>query len=420
MPTRPVLTADFDAHVGHAPFMGLSALLRRAFSGEDVSQMGPALIERAQRESDAYAMLDLSTVLQLHYQRDAALTVLAEALKTQVLYRVASASLPGALRILVLKSPGDLMNNTPFECLLDVFDVTVDVLYVRAGSPLPDALPDHDVLLMAIGESDRNATVLGELAETLAHWPRPVLNSPSCVPRLARDAASALFAGIPGVAMPRNVRCAREVLQRVATGELAPGGAEQAAFPLIVRPLGSHAGAGLAKVDGPALLADYLAEHDYPQYYAAPFVDYASPDGLFRKYRVVMIAGRPHLCHMGISQHWMVHYPYEEMVTHAARRDEEQQAMRGFGLAPAGLAARHRAAFDTLQQAIALDYWGMDCAETTQGELLVFEVTNAMVIHAMDAADVFPYKQAQMKTVFDAFHRMLQDRAGQSASGPRA
>jgi glutathione synthase/RimK-type ligase-like ATP-grasp enzyme len=410
MPTRPVLSADFDAHVGRSAFLGLSALLRRAFSGEDVSQMGPELIERAQRDSDPYAMLDLSTVLQLHYQRDAALTVLAEALKTQVLYRVAGKGQAGALRILALKSPGDLMSNTPFECLLDAQDVTVDVLYVQAGSPLPDTLPDHDVLLMAIGESDRNAAVLGELAETLAQWPRPVLNPAACVPRLARDAASARFAEIAGVVMPSTVRCARQLLQRVAEGETL-GLTQEETFPLIVRPLGSHAGAGLDKVDGPTQLAAYLAEHDDAQYYVAPFVDYASPDGLFRKYRVVMIGGQPHLCHMGISRHWMVHYPYDEMVSHAARRDEEQQAMRDFAQAPRGLAARHREAFD------AFDYWGMDCAETQQGELLVFEVTNAMVIHAMDPADLFPYKQAQMKTVFDAFYRMMLSRAGRPAPG---
>jgi len=411
MPTRPVLSADYDAHVGHGPFLGLSALLRRAFSGEDVSQLGGALIERAQRDNDAYALLDLSTVLQLHYQRDAALTVLGEAVKTQALFRVAQGREAGALRILALKSPGDLMSNTPFECLLDGYDVTLDVLYVSAGSAWPAQLPDHDVLLMAIGESDRNAALLAELAVTLAAWPRPVLNLPAHVPRLARDAASALFATVPGVVMPHTVRCARTILQSMAAGQLSAEVSDAEAFPLIVRPLGSHAGAGLAKVDDAAQLATYLAEHDYAQYYVAPFIDYASADGLFRKYRVVMVDGRPQLCHMGISKHWMVHYPYEEMVTHAARRGEEQQAMQHFLLEPAGLAGRHRAAFAALQQTIGLDYWGMDCAETAQGELLVFEITNAMVIHAMDPADIFPYKQAQMKTVFDAFYRMLEARA---------
>ncbi len=68
MPMRPVLSADFDSHVGHVPFMGVAALLRTAFAGGDVSELGAQLIERAQH-NDQYALLDLSTVLQLHYQR---------------------------------------------------------------------------------------------------------------------------------------------------------------------------------------------------------------------------------------------------------------------------------------------------------------------------------------------------------------
>ncbi|MEJ0045621.1 MAG: hypothetical protein WDN04_05400 [Rhodospirillales bacterium] len=413
MPMRPVLSADFDSHVGHVPFMGVAALLRTAFAGGDVSELGAQLIERAQQHNDQYALLDLSTVLQLHYQRETGLTVLAEALKAQALYRVAQARAPGALRLLALKAPGDLMSNTPFECLLEEFDVTVDVLYVQAGAGLPAMLPEHDVLLVAVGESDRNQPLLAELAEALAAWPRPVLNAPARVACLARDRACALLGGLPGVVMPRTVRLARAALQQLADGSapvatlLADG-----AFPLILRPVGSHAGSGLEKVEQPAEVAAYLARHAEAQFYVARFFNYASPDGLFRKYRVVMVAGRPYVCHMGISQHWMVHYPYEEMLAHALRRDEEQQAMATFG---EGLGQRHQAAWAALQQQIGLDYWGMDCAETADGRLLIFEVTSAMVIHAMDRVDVFPYKQTQMKTVFTAFHRMLEHAARAAA-----
>jgi len=409
MPMRPVLSADLTSHVGHAPFLGVSTLLRRAFSGEDVSVLGAGLIERATRDDDIYALLDLSVVLQLHYQRDSALIVLGEALKAQVLFRLRQGRNPGALRMLILKAHGDLMSNTPVECLLDEFDLTLDVLYVGPDLAWPEVLPDHDVLLVAVGESDQNRPLLEHLSEALAEWPRPVLNPPAHVGRLARDAASARLEGMPGVVMPRTVRVTRSALQQLADGTLEVGALlAQGAFPLIVRPLGTHAGAGLAKVEGPAQVARYLQEHAQDQFYLARFFNYASPDGLFRKYRVVMVAGRPYLCHMGISQHWMVHYPYDEMMAHESRRGEEQAAMAGF---EQGLAARHSAAFAALQAAMGLDYWGMDCAETADGKLLVFEVTSAMVIHAMDRVDFFPYKQAQMHSVFKAFHEMLEHTA---------
>ena len=42
MPMRPVLSVTFESHVGDVPFIGLSALLRRSFAGEDVSALGRA------------------------------------------------------------------------------------------------------------------------------------------------------------------------------------------------------------------------------------------------------------------------------------------------------------------------------------------------------------------------------------------
>ena len=49
----------------------------------------------------------------------------------------------------------------------------------------------------------------------------------------------------------------------------------------------------------------------------------------------------------------------------------------------------------------------IDCAETTAGRLLVFEVASSAVVHAMDSAEIFPYKKPQMRKVFDAFCVML-------------
>ena len=66
------------------------------------------------------------------------------------------------------------------------------------------------------------------------------------------------------------------------------------------------------------------------QFFVANFIDYASADGLFRKFRVVQIDGRAFVCHMGISEHWMVHYPYDEMKADAGRRQEEAAMMASF------------------------------------------------------------------------------------------
>ena len=406
MSSLPALDAQFTSHVSDAPFIGLSALLRKAFTGGDVTEFGAGLIDRSAQQGDLYALLELSNVLQLHFQREAGLAVQAEALKAQRLYRVARAQRADALRLLVFKGAGDLMSNTPFECLLDDCDLTIDVLYVEPGMPLPAVLPDHDVLLVAVGESDTNRILLAELAGVLAQWPRPVLNQPAMITRLSRDIACATLGGAPGVTMADTARISRTALEQLAAGALLPAELlAGSAFPLIVRPVGSHAGSGLVRITRAGELLPYLQERGEAEFFIAPFIDYASADGLFRKFRLVLIDGQAHVCHMGISQDWMVHYPYEEMIAHASRRAEEAALMATF---EDDFTQRHAGALAAIQRGIGLDYWGLDCAETPDGQLLIFEVASAMVIHAMDRVDMFPYKAPHMKTVFAAFYRLLE------------
>lgn len=175
-------------------------------------------------------------------------------------------------------------------------------------------------------------------------------------------------------------------------------------YPFIIRPLGSHAGEGLERVSCAAELADYVDRSAVAEFYIAPFIDYSSADGLFRKYRIVMIGMTPFLCHMGISAHWMVHYPYAEMIGHPELRAEEERLMANFDTT---FAVRHREALRAVVELTGLDYVGLDCSETEDGRLLIFEIATAMVVHDMDDAALFPYKLPQMRRVFGAFHQML-------------
>ena len=72
-------------------------------------------------------------------------------------------------------------------------------------------------------------------------------------------------------------------------------------------------------------------------------------------------------------------------------------------------APRHGAALASLAERIGLDYVTMDCGETRDSRLLVFEVGNGMIVHAMDPPELFPYKAPQMRKVFAAFEAMLRN-----------
>ena len=387
---------------------GTAALTKRVFGGEDFGTL-LASIERPVSSIDegAARLLDASCVLQLGFRRERALQLQAQALQHCQVFRVARAHPAAAppLRLLALVAPGDLMVNTPLDFITGEVNVELTLLYVVPGLPLPAALPDHDAAFFAVSESDPE--MLDRLRPLYAAWPRPVLNDPAQTARLGRDELSRGLAGLDAICSPPTIRAKRAEVE-VWAGPGAPCAARDG-YPVLVRPFGSHAGANLAKANTPDDLAAYLAQSTAESFYATRFVDYRSLDGLHRKYRVACIGGTPYLCHMAASEHWMVHYLNAGMAECADKRVDEALAMAEFDV---GFARRHRAGFEALDRWMGLDYYQLDCAETRDGRLLVFEADVAAIVHAMDPPDLYPYKPPQMRRVFEAFEAMLRRRAG--------
>jgi glutathione synthase/RimK-type ligase-like ATP-grasp enzyme len=207
--------------------------------------------------------------------------------------------------------------------------------------------------------------------------------------------------------MPVTARLDRATLEGIGCREVAiQAFVTDGAFPIIVRPVDSQKGRGLMKLDNPNAILDYLKTWPENAFYVARYVEYRSSDGQFRKYRILLIDGRPYVCHMAISDRWVVHYMSAGMVESAPKRAEEARFFAGFDDA---FARRHRPALLSIAQRLELEYVGIDCGETPEGELLIFEVDSGMTVHAMDPVDIFPYKQPQMRKVFRAFRQMLVD-----------
>jgi hypothetical protein len=379
--------------------LGLADLARLVFTGQDLQPTWNALMARATASPpDIGAMLDLSTLLQLIGQRDQALALQADALARQRRYRRRVGTGEGP-RLLALVAAGDLMASTPVEFLLAGWNGELDLLFLAPGDPPPAPVADHDLAIVAVGESDANAPILRALAGVTAAWPRPMLNADTAaIAALGRDRAPARLAGRDDLVAPPT--------RRVARADLAGFGDT---FPIIVRPVDSHAGAGLEKLQPASDLSGYLNRHPDETFYVSPFVDYAGADGRFRKLRVALVAGRPFIVHMAVSEHWMVHYLNAGMAEDAGKRAEEAAMMASFDT---GFAARHAAAFHALHAAFGLDYMALDCAEDRQGRLLVFEADTAMIVHDMDPPDLYPYKAPAMKTLFAAFQALAANRAG--------
>jgi len=390
--------------------MGVARLTKLAFEGVDLGAVWQDLLDSTFEEPGNPAIImDLSVVAQLLGDPDSGAKLQDGALEKERLYRLPTAEGKPRLRLLAIAGATDIGGNIPIGFLVDGSDIEVLMLYVVPGQPLPDPLPEHDVALVTLGNSDTMTATLETLKELVDVWPRPFLNDPANILRLERDRFCDLMQDAEHIELPKTARVTRASLEALARNECdVTSLVSDAAFPIILRPVDSHAGRGLARIEDKAEIEPYLVAQEGDDFFISRFVDYSGSDGLYRKYRIVLIGGRPYAVHMAIADDWKVWYLNANMEFDEAKRAEEADFMQNFDR---DFVQRHSEAFAELTKRVDLDYFGIDCAETKDGRLLVFEAETALIVHDMDPPDIYPYKVEPMRKLFAGFVAMLHRRA---------
>jgi hypothetical protein len=404
-------TASTDLAPGtSADRVGFAKLTTMAFSGIDLRPLQQQLMSMvAAGTAGAGEALDLSLISQLLGDKPAGMAIQAEVLAFHQLYRSPCSAETPRLRVLALAAAMDMGGNTPIEFLLEDSGIELQTLYVVAGVELPSPLPEHDVAIVIASDSEECRDALRKIDRVAARWPRPLLNPPKLIDNLDRDKLHRLLDGIEGLDIPATHGVTRAQLSELAEARIPLAEiAKDVHFPMIVRPRGSHAGVGLARINDRNAISRYLAGRPEQDFFVSRFVDYSGDDGLYRKYRVVIVDRRAYACHMAIADRWDIWYLNAGMAFSESKRQEEADFMRDFD---DGFAARHNSALTAMIDRVGLDYFTIDCAENDNGELLIFEADNTAVVHNMDSPEQFPYKPAQMRKIFAAFAAMLYRRA---------
>ena len=415
--TRPALTISpspvpaMDLSAGPIPeVIGLAKLATMQFSGQDIMPVYRQLAERLQRDDTNVApLMDVAILDQFLGWPQRGLTLQSAALQAQRLFRVASTGPAPRLRLLGFAMAGLINANIPIEFLIEDSDVALTLLYIVPGMPVPD-VPDHDLAIVLAAESEEARPIFADLERLLAGWPHPVLDRPELVPLLGRESLYRLTAAIPGVEIPATVRVGAETMAQIGArvvpiGSVLPDGG----FPIIARPVDSHGGYGLEKLDAAAEIENYQSRNPVKEYYLSRFVDYRSPDGQFRKFRIAVIDGVPFASHLAISDNWMIHFLNAGMSENEEKQREEERFMESF---ESDFARRHGRVFAEMAELSGLEYFGVDCGETRDGKLLLFEADTSLIVHNMDSKVQFPYKDRHMRSLFRAFRAMLYRKSG--------
>ena len=297
------------------------------------------------------------------------------------------------VRLLMIAGPGNMGNNAPLDFVLFNQNVQLDYFYVVDEYQSWESVPDHDIAILGFGEATKHKGIHDCIEQQRVHWPRPFLNNAKGVMHCARDNLYELLKDDPELVVP----CTRRV-RRLDVNSLQP--------PFLIRPLDTHSGQGFERIQSKAALGGYLANYQAEIYYISEYIDCSSSDGLFRKFRIALIDKKPYICHLAISDDWVVHYIAAHMEHSLEKRQEEEKFIREFDSI---FVAQYGACLDRIAHKIELDYVVLDCAISKVGRLVLFEADNGAWIHDTDAPDIYPYKSEIMNRAFSGFTQLLLD-----------
>jgi tetratricopeptide (TPR) repeat protein len=325
----------------------------------------------------------------------------AEALSQKRLYPACGISARAVRRVLVLATNGGAIENAPLDLVVNPTRTALHRFYT-VGEP-PDELPVYDLIFNGIEELEASAPSI-ERATRLADASNvPVLNHPRNLIGTRRWELHRALAEIDGCSVPPSVRLERDDVAALT-------------YPAAIRPVDSHRGDGFERVGNDAETADYLRRIVASAYVVSPFVDYRSPDGFFRKYRIIVVDGVPLPYHLAISDRWVVHYAGSLMPEHAWMREEEERFLAD----PASVFLEWHHRFGAIARALRLDYFGVDCSIALDGTIVIFECNAGMLVQCRDDSELFAYKYRYVPRIFDAFERMLDKAARPSLPNWRA
>jgi tetratricopeptide (TPR) repeat protein len=300
---------------------------------------------------------------------------------------------PTSLLLLVSAKGG----NIPTRALLDDTVFAVTVLYAEGHDPAR-SLPEHAVIFNAIGDADLCADALAKAAGVVARSAAPVVNAPSAVAPTTRAEVAARLAGIAGLVVPKVRALSRA---DIASADLT--------FPQLVRSPGFHTGQHFVRVERAYDLAAGIADLPGDELLAIEPLDARRADGLFRKYRVMIIGGALWPLHLALSNDWKVHYFSAEMAENADARLEEARFLADM---PGVLGVKAMAALGAIAQRLGLDYGGVDFGLSADGEMLLFEANAGMVIQPPGPEPIWDYRRAPIGRALDAAKALLIAEAG--------
>ncbi len=225
----------------------------------------------------------------------------------------------------------------------------------------------------------------------------PFYNAPDNVKKTTRDNIYQLLQGIDKLHVPKTVR-----LQPKSPSDIYKVIEKEGfEYPVIFRQAGDHGGISTIKLDDTT--EEFFAfPLDGRDYYLTQFVDTVK-DGIYTKYRLVVVDGKVYLVHALFSENWLVHGKTQ-------LKDREADKLKISNHFPKEVIPLIQPIVTEIYNRLELDYFGIDCHIDNDMNLLAFEINVNMNIFIKLKKNIF---KDNLETVRKALITMLTAEKGQ-------
>ncbi len=253
-----------------------------------------------------------------------------------------------------------------------------------------------------ISDADTHKITLGKVANFYksASGKAPFFNPPENIIKTTRDNIYRLLQGIDKLHVPKTVR-----IQPGSPAEIYDTiEKENFKFPVIFRQAGDHGGISTIRVED-RTKQFYAFPLDGRDYYLTQFVDYAEEDGLYAKYRLVVVEGEVFIRHAIFSDNWVIHSSSRKfMQKHNKYQTQEAAILESF---ETDIRPKIQDITKEIYHRLGLDYFGIDCNIDNKFNIILFEVNANMNIFTNTSTSSENIWNRQLTIISDAVKKMI-------------
>ena len=284
------------------------------------------------------------------------------------------------------------------------FEIFKHIVGGMKGDPV--TFPKMDIVFNCICDPDSNIKSLNIASNIVSSLKIPVFNDPLHMVKTRRENMYQMLNGLDGVIAPKTMRLRPKYLSDIVN--IIESG--QMPVPVLIRMAGSHNGQDLE------LIRDLKEIHqldkfplDGRDFYMTQFFPYQSKDGFYRKYRVVVVGGKPYPKHLVVANDWKVRDDSGKNVmdSHPEFQEEEKTFLKESYKKSAPI-------FSRLYELLGLDYFGVDFSYTEDGQMIIFEVNSCFRTIGSRENPVdypYPYTEPYVKNIKKAIEEVIRGKA---------